>query len=165
MGPFPHSSFGWCLEGQADTFRMDHRKRVMTPTVVTGTWIGLLFAVMAASTSFRLIFPTTLLWFKSLIPSDPPSLLAKNTSSVAGKNIGASWANAKVALCATCRIEGLEPSMDKKERSKIWKNGGAVDVGLKNVSMASSRNVAFPPRTLKDRGSTNYVGRNPNNYD
>ena len=42
------------------------------------------------------VFETWLLWSMSLIPSAPPSLLAKKTSSVAGTQIGTSCANAKV---------------------------------------------------------------------
>lgn len=109
----------------------------------------------AASTAAILILLTWLLWLRSLLPKAPPSLLAKKTSSVGGLNTGASCAKAKVALDATSWIEGLDPKISKKASSNIWKNGGLVDVGLKNWLKEDVRKEPLAPNTANDFGSMN----------
>lgn len=103
-----------------------------------------------------LILPTSLLWLISLFPKVPPPLLAKKTSSVSETYIGASCANANVSLDATSWIDGSDPSIVKKASLKIWKNGGSVEVGLKNLENDESRKEPVAPRTANDRGSTNW---------
>ena len=137
------------------------------PCIALGLWLNRTFvtvtftgampcpeARMAVATSFKLIFATWLLWSMSLIPSAPPSLLEKNTSSVFGTQIGASWANAKVAFAATARMVALGPRIFRKSGWNTWKNGGLELVGLKNSSVADVRKDPLMPSTLNASGST-----------
>lgn len=119
---------------------------------VTFRGLVLLAEVSAArATSPKSIFETLLLWFKSLKPSGPPSLLAKNTSSVSGNQIGASCAKAKPGFDATTRIEAEVPKIFvTKSEWKTWKKGGEVLVGLKSWVVDELRNGPFSPSTAKD---------------
>ena len=55
-------------------------------------------------------------------------------------------------------IDALDPRMVRKARSKTWKKGGCVEVGLKKSdSEKLDVRKGFPdaPRTLNDLGSMN----------
>lgn len=129
----------------------------LQPTFVTDTFTAAVprpAALIAAATSFKLIFDTWLLWAMSLIPSAPPSLLANVTSSVLGSQIGASCAKANVGFAATARTVALGPRMRRNAGSNTWKNGGLVFVGLRNSVNALWRNAPLFPSAAKERGST-----------
>lgn len=148
-----HSSFGCCrLMGPITNATLIVRTRSKSSYYVASTFVTV--TIPPFSASFKLIIPTWLLWFRSLIPSGPPSLLAKNTSFVAGTQIGASCANAKVSFSAITRIDGFVPRIERKSSLKIWKNGGVVPVGLKSVEVL--RNGPDDPRTANVRGSTSW---------
>lgn len=164
MDLFPHWSF---VSYQGDrAARIESQLIICTPcrmlrgqlTSVTGTLTAadeLPLEARAASASLRLTFSTILLLSQSLFPNAPPSLLPKKTSSVDGTYMGASWANANVSLEAISSNDGDLPRISRKPLSKIWKKGGAVEVGLKVTLNADSRKGPSSPITAKERGSTN----------
>lgn len=48
------------------------------------------------------------------------------------------------------------PRMSRNAGSKIWKKGGAVDVGLNSWLKEELRKGPLGPRTANDLGSTSY---------
>lgn len=91
--------------------------------------------------------------------SGTKTLLAKNISFVGALKNGASNANpeAKVWFTAIVLTDALGPRMERKSGWKIWKRGGVLFVGLKVCKNPFCRNVAFWPRTAKDRGGIVYI--------
>lgn len=94
MDLYHRSSFAQCPLNQAIDRVLeedpDRRRRVRTLVILMLTSPSEPAAAMARWMSSKLIFATWLLWSISLIPSAPPSLLAKKISLDFGAQIGAS---------------------------------------------------------------------------
>ena len=135
-------------ESRYNCIHMNHNSTMFIQTL---TFSGFTNPPETIDGSFNDIFETWLLWSMSLIPSAPPSLLAKKTSSVAGTQIGASCANANVSFWDMRRILAFGPSTSRNTSENTWKKGGVSLVGLNGSELL--RKVPLGPRTAKERKS------------